>query len=104
MFLEASNNANFEFDILDKTLCYSFVLQHPKNRIVVPFKETQLYLVACYRINEDYTIDAIDIKTVKESLNSTKILYPKQFDDINEVYNLTELMSDSFGDYTVVHS
>ena len=102
MFLEASNNANFEFDILDKTLCYSFVLQHPKNRIVVPFKETQLYLVACYRINENYTIDAIDIKTVKESLNSTKILYPKQFDDINEVYNLTELMSDSFGDYTVV--
>lgn len=102
MFLEASNNADFEFDILDKSLCYSFVLQHPKNRIVVPFKETQLYLTACYRINEDYTIDNVDTKTLKESLKSTKILYPKQYDNINEVYNLTELMSDNFGDYTVV--
>jgi hypothetical protein len=102
MFLEACNNADFEFEILDKTLCYSFVLQHPKNRIVVPFKETKLYLCACYRINEDYIIDIIDIETIKESLKSTKIQYPKTYENINEVYNLTELMTDSFGDYTVV--
>ena len=102
MFLEACNNSDFEFEILDKTLCYSFVLQHPKNRIVVPFKETKLYLCACYRINEDYIIDIIDIETIKESLKSTKIQYPKTYENINEVYNLTELMTDSFGDYTVV--
>ncbi len=27
MFLEACNNADFDFALLDKTLCYSFVLQ-----------------------------------------------------------------------------
>lgn len=102
MFLEACNNAGFEFEILDKTLCYSFVLQHPKNRIVVPFKETKLYLCACYRMNKDYIVDIIDIETIKESLKSTKIQYPKIYENINHVYNLTELIADSFGDYTVV--
>lgn len=51
MFLEACNDANLEFEYLDKSLCYSFVLQHPKNRIVVPFSRTALYLVACYKID-----------------------------------------------------
>tara|TARA_Y100000994_G_C15692853_1_gene442242 strand:+ start:589 stop:1794 length:1206 start_codon:yes stop_codon:yes gene_type:complete len=102
MFLEASNNANFEYDILDKTLCYSFVLQHPKNRIVVPFSQTRIYLTACYRINDDFTVDVIDVDSIKETLCSTNIQFPKKYTGIEEVYNLTELMSDSFGDYTVV--
>jgi hypothetical protein len=102
MFLEACNNASFEFSILDKTLCYSFVLQHPKNRIVVPFKETRIYLTACYRINEDYMVDVIDVGTIKDALAPANIHYPKRYENINEVYNLTELMSTSFSDYTVV--
>lgn len=102
MFLEASNNANFDFDILDKSLCYSFVLQHPKNRIVVPFTETRIYLTACYRINGDFTVDVIDVESIKETLKSATIHYPKKYSDVKEVYNLTELMSDSFGDYTVL--
>lgn len=54
MFLEAAKEANFTFDNLIKTICYSFVLQHPENRIVVPFKKPQLYLVGTYRIiNEE---------------------------------------------------
>ena len=60
MFLETCNNVGLEFDYLDKSLCYSFVLQHPKNRIVVPFSRTSLYLVACYKIdNETKTITSI---------------------------------------------
>ena len=102
MFLEACNNASLEFDILDKTLCYSFVLQHPKNRIVVPFKETRIYLTACYRINEDFMVDVVDVETIKDALAAANIHYPKRYENINEVYNLTELMSSCFGDYTVV--
>jgi hypothetical protein len=50
MFLEAMTAINLSLDSLNKDLCYSFVLQHPDNRIVVPFKKPDLYLVAVYHI------------------------------------------------------
>ena len=56
MFLEAANNVNLDFDHLTKEYCYSFVLQHPKNRIVLPVKEPLIYLVGCYKIDNDNKI------------------------------------------------
>ena len=50
MFLEAAKELNLSLDQLNKDLCYSFVLQHPENRIVVPFQKPDLYLVALYNI------------------------------------------------------
>lgn len=48
MFLEALNYCGLEFDMLNKSFCYSFVLQHPENRIVVVHKEIKLYLTNIY--------------------------------------------------------
>ena len=80
MFLEACNDSNLEFDMLDKNLSYSFVLQHPNNRIVIPFTENKLYLVACYKINnETSSIDVIDINSIKHLFNNIKLYYPKQY-------------------------
>jgi hypothetical protein len=56
MFIEACTINNFNFEMLDPSCCYSFVLQHPENRIVVPFKTPQLYLVAAYKIDDDNRI------------------------------------------------
>ena len=50
MFLETMNNQQIEFEHFDKKLCYSFVLQHPDNRIVIPFKTTCLVLTGLYKI------------------------------------------------------
>jgi hypothetical protein len=50
MFLDAMQHTGLTFEMLDKKNSYSFVLQHPKNRIVVPFQNPALYLVAVYRI------------------------------------------------------
>jgi hypothetical protein len=50
MFLEAAKEVNLSLDQLNKDLCYSFVLQHHENRIVVPFNNPDLYLVALYNI------------------------------------------------------
>jgi|694.fasta_scaffold25785_7 hypothetical protein len=51
MFLEAAANNNLDLDSLHKNFCYSFVLQHPENRIVVPFKMPQLYLISMYIVD-----------------------------------------------------
>ena len=79
MFLEAASENNMDFSILDKKYCYSFVLQHPENRIVVPFKKPQLYLVAVYSINNDndvITVDVNDSHQFKDFFTSTSVMFP----------------------------
>jgi len=61
MFHEAVAKNNMDISLLDRNMCYSFVLQHPDNRIVVPFKTAQLYLAAVYSI--DNTFENVRIKT-----------------------------------------
>jgi hypothetical protein len=76
MFLEAAEEANLKFDNLIKQICYSFVLQHPENRIVVPFKKPQLYLVGTYGIiNEPDSVyvDVYDYKKANENLPFTLV-------------------------------
>jgi hypothetical protein len=50
MFLEACIENNVNISLLNKNYCYSFILQHPENRIVIPFVKPELYLIAVYRI------------------------------------------------------
>jgi hypothetical protein len=50
MFMETIKLLNFNLNHLNYNYSYSFVLQHPKNRIVVPFETPSLYLVAIYQI------------------------------------------------------
>ena len=52
MFLDAMLECGLEFDSLNTDYCYSFVLQHPENRIVAPISKSQLYLVAVYKIHQ----------------------------------------------------
>jgi hypothetical protein len=64
MFLEAYYYANLHYINFDKTKCYSFVLQHPENRIVSYISEPRLYLISCYKIegNNVFLDDMNDIK------------------------------------------
>ena len=50
MFLECMNKSGLEFEMLNKQWCYSFVMQHPRNRIVTPILEPTLFLVKIYKI------------------------------------------------------
>ena len=64
MFMEAAAESKLDINKLEKELCYSFVLQHPENRIVVPFSKPDLYLVGVYKINnkpDNITVDLFDI-------------------------------------------
>ena len=52
MFLEAAQENNLHLENLNRAYSFSFVLQHPENRIVVPFKKALIYLVAMYHIDD----------------------------------------------------
>ena len=45
MFNQALLYNKLSFDNLDKNLCYSFVLNHPDNRIVIPYDLPTMHLI-----------------------------------------------------------
>jgi len=51
MFMEAAVAMNLDLETLDRNCVYSFVLQHPQNRIVAPVKTPALVLIKRYRIS-----------------------------------------------------
>jgi hypothetical protein len=61
MFMEACAENKLIINTLNPMFCYSFVLQHPCNRIVLPFSKPQLYLVDVFQIVHDNG----NIKSVK---------------------------------------
>ena len=69
LFLEAALKNNLVLENLNKNFCYSFVLQHPENRIVAPIKEPQLYLVAIYFIDNS---DKSNIRVHKQDMSKIK--------------------------------
>jgi hypothetical protein len=84
MFLEAANSSNISFSRLNPNYCYSFVLQHPENRIVVPFKVPKLYLVAVYfidnSVNNSVVIYPQDMESIKNAnWEGTTIFFPERY-------------------------
>ena len=75
MFLECMNACSLEFDELNTEYCYSFVIQHPDNRIVSKVREPKLFLCAVYKI-DGHTVTEIDGRS-EEIV--TKVHVPKQY-------------------------
>ena len=88
MFLEACKENHLEWEQLNKEYCYSFVLQHPENRIVVPFKQCKLYLVAVYLMehSEEITIYSMHLDNVTNeikkhlAIENSKVLFPTMYE------------------------
>jgi len=113
MFLEAAKANNLILDNLEKQYCYSFVLQHPENRIVVPFKHSQLYLVALYTIHNDndiITVEFNDVQQYKNFFNTqlvTSIKFPEvytfdKYSDLIEKYASMNTLYNIVG--VVIHN
>jgi len=70
-------------DALPKNYSYSFVTQHPKNRIILSIIEPKLYLVAIYAMYEDNSVMAIPSTMYEdwEIFKSTQvpIYFPKKY-------------------------
>lgn len=78
MFLECMNECEFEFDDLNKEYCYSFVIQHPENRIVKFVDKPKLYLCAVFK-PDGTKVHAIDYRNDK--LLEGKVKYPAVYDE-----------------------
>jgi hypothetical protein len=108
MFTDCCKANGLDYDQLNKSLCYSFVMQHPDNRIVVPFSKPQLYLVqVCEIVNtEDGTANVIihDMKNVKEQgmWASTNIKFPQVYENWSKYSDLIENYASMNTPYNVV--
>jgi len=82
MFMEAlrfdkdsdfKTNTEF-FNNFDKDFCYSFVLQHPENHIVLDIEQPKLFLIGAFRIKED-SIKFVDFITFRDQYFLKEIIY-----------------------------
>lgn len=85
MFMEACVANNFNIQTLNPSFCYSFVLQHPENRIVVPFKTPQLYLVSVYEIIQISDTITVIQENLDDVINGgrwdmTTIKFPERYE------------------------
>lgn len=95
MFQDACVTNQLNIHTLHPGFCYSFVLQHPCNRIVVPFSKPQLYLVEAYSIIHelDGSINVYpqDLPVIKQHglWSSTTIRFPEtyEFSSYSELIN-----------------
>lgn len=108
MFLEACKTCKLDLHALNKNYCFSFVLQHPDNRIVVKFKTPQLYLISCYiiteSINEDKDTIVLEAKmdsSVKDRFANTTVKFPEKY-LFDSYKNLEERFSSENTNYEVV--
>ena len=68
MFLDILNKNNGNFDVLDRTKSYTFVMVHKDNRIVQKYNNNELVLVAVWDKNENEFVNiANEIDKIKES-------------------------------------
>jgi len=101
MFNEVCKEHNIDFDKLPQKYCYSFVFQHPRNRIVTKFNETKLYLIAVYELIDDYTVKKININDELDDLfksNEMLINYPQKY-EFNEYDELNDLVENELKHY-----
>jgi hypothetical protein len=109
MFMEALNLSGLDLNSLSIYFSYSFVLQHPKNRIVVPFKRPQLYLVSVYEIihteGEIVNVMPIDMDVIKAQTNiwgQTTIQFPKIYNDLNNYFDIAHKYASMDTSYDIV--
>ena len=95
MFKEALEYCHLDLNDLHKQFCYSFVLQHPENRIVCTFSKPALYLVEVFEIvnTEDGTVNVFPLNLdffKKESyiFVNTTVQFPEIYEEWNTIEDL----------------
>lgn len=103
MFKEAMQHTHLTFDKLNPNYCYSFILKHPKNRMVCPTPYPTLFLATAYYIDNmiAYEIDVHTDAEIETMFRNTAIGVPYRY--TYELIPLTEQAShtSSTTDYSL---
>jgi len=99
MFIDAMNACHLTFDMLDKKYSYSFVLQHPKNRIVVPFTTPHLFLIAKYEMTEQWGAQEI---ACAETIKGSKVSLPARYEVDDSLDDFVHKFASINTPYTVL--
>ena len=92
MFFDACDYNGIDISTLNQNCVYSFVLQHPENRIVTPFLTPNLYLIKVYEIANELENDVFPIIIAEKELPMIKgVKYPKKY-----TFNTYEEAVDQF--------
>jgi hypothetical protein len=108
MFLECCAANGLDYETLQKNLCYCFVMQHPDNRIVVPFVKPQLYLVQVCEIvvTEDGTTNVFiqDMERVRADSvwSGTNVKFPETYDSWTKYADLIDTYASMNTSYDVL--
>lgn len=96
MFLEAMICSGVEFDSFNKEYIYSFVLQHPKNKRVVPVIKPAIYLVNIYQLVENYCVVPITTDGGVEGdwFNFKNVQIPSYVPDMTSYKGFMKYMND----------
>jgi hypothetical protein len=97
MFFETLKEIDFKLEELNPLYCYSFVLQHPENRIVIKFDKPKLYLVGVYYLDNikkhDVKLYSVNMLDIKKTRLFSKIKFPEIYkcDNYSDLkYNLND--------------
>ena len=104
MFDEVCDYIGFDYKNYqgeNKKYVYSFVMQHPRNRIVQIISENQLYLVDVFEIVDNTTVNVVDFRNMKLPLPE-KMSYPRQDiisdnDDLEYYKEMNASMNTPYG-------
>lgn len=69
-FMFETATRGLDWDALDKEACYTWVLQDPENRIVVPVKQSQAYCVQKAKIGTDGSVDLLPLESAMNPVSS----------------------------------
>jgi len=115
MFNEALKESGLDLNNLPKQYCYSFVMQHPENRIVTPFSQTKLYIIDVFDItykNDEIYVESYNLQSpspsdqernLKELLvKNDQIHLPKIYTDCNSYKEYIDKYSSGTISYEIV--
>ena len=80
LFFDICEELGISFENLPRDICYSFVMQHPKNRLVIPIKFKKLYLITAFHINNDHYIISEVPRENLIQMDIKNIEFPKRFE------------------------
>lgn len=95
LFEDVCKEKNINFSNLPKNNCYSFVMQHPNNKFVIPISNKRLTLISVYNINNFY-VKEVNRNDFLQFLNGVDVPYTFPFENYEQLFNSYASMSTDY--------